>query len=85
MSLFDWFIKISYIKVKVLQIALYAYGNDSFSINKGFIQQISPFTNDLDEISEDLFCRRLKKKSWEERYGSVKSIGARNWDMSKPL
>lgn len=38
-----------------LQIALYEYGNDRLNAQEGFIRQVSPFSNDLDEISKHLF------------------------------
>jgi len=38
-----------------LQIALYEYGNDRLSEAKGFIRQILGFSEDLDEISKELF------------------------------
>ncbi len=41
--------------VPKLEIALYEYGNDNLSILKGYIRQVSPFTTDMDLISEKLF------------------------------
>jgi hypothetical protein len=38
-----------------LQIALYQYGNDGLSPEKGYIRQETPFTTNLDLISEKLF------------------------------
>lgn len=38
-----------------LQIALYEYGNDNLNSNEGFIRQVLAFSNDLDEISKQLF------------------------------
>lgn len=38
-----------------LQIALYEYGNDRLSKGKGFIRQVLAFSEDLDEISKELF------------------------------
>lgn len=38
-----------------LQIALYQYGNDRLSPEKGYIRQETPFTTNLDLISEKLF------------------------------
>ncbi len=38
-----------------LQIALYEYGNDNLSDNNGYIRQVLNFTEDLDEISKELF------------------------------
>ena len=38
-----------------LQIALYEYGNDNLSAKTGYIRKILGFTNDLDEVSKELF------------------------------
>ncbi|WP_347922975.1 vWA domain-containing protein [Pontimicrobium sp. SW4] len=38
-----------------LQIALYEYGNDNLSSHEGYIRQVLGFTNDLDDISKELF------------------------------
>jgi len=38
-----------------LEIALYDYGNDNNSILKGYIRQLTPFTSDMDLVSEKLF------------------------------
>lgn len=38
-----------------LQIALYEYGNDNLSMREGYIRQVLGFTNDLDDISKELF------------------------------
>jgi hypothetical protein len=38
-----------------LQIALYEYGNDRLPASEGHIRQVTPLTNDLDKISQDLF------------------------------
>lgn len=51
--------ELSYAKCKHerpnLNIALYEYGNDGLSAQRGFIRQVSAFTSDLDLISEKLF------------------------------
>jgi hypothetical protein len=38
-----------------LQIALYEYGNDNLNSREGYIRQVLAFSNDLDEISKQLF------------------------------
>ena len=38
-----------------LQIALYEYGNDNLNGNEGYIRQVLAFSQDLDEISKELF------------------------------
>lgn len=38
-----------------LQIALYEYGNDKLNAEEGYIRQVLAFSEDLDEISKQLF------------------------------
>lgn len=38
-----------------ISIALYEYGNDRLPGSEGFIRMVTPLTNDLDQISADLF------------------------------
>jgi hypothetical protein len=38
-----------------LQIALYEYGNDRLNGDEGYIRQVLAFSDDLDEISKELF------------------------------
>jgi hypothetical protein len=37
-----------------IELALYQYGNDTLSARTGFIQQVLPFSTDLDNVSEKL-------------------------------
>src|SRR4029078_9489744 len=37
-----------------VELALYEYGNDRLSAKTGFIRQVSPFSIDLDKVSEAL-------------------------------
>jgi hypothetical protein len=37
-----------------IELALYQYGNDTLSKESGYIQQVLPFTGDLDKVSEKL-------------------------------
>lgn len=72
-----------------IEIALYQYGNDGISAEKGYIQQISQLTSDLDLISEKLFklstnggkefCGRVIQTSldeleWSEKVDDLKLI-----------
>ncbi|MCK5113730.1 MAG: VWA domain-containing protein [Phycisphaerae bacterium] len=41
-----------------LRVALYHYGNDGLSQNTGWVKQLSPLTDDLDKIYEELFKLR---------------------------
>jgi len=43
-------------KIPDLEIAVYEYGNDNLSALNGYVRQISPFTKDMDDISEKLFA-----------------------------
>jgi hypothetical protein len=43
-------------KTPNIEIALYMYGNDGLSEESNYIKQITPFTSDLDLISEKLFA-----------------------------
>ena len=52
-----------------LQIALYEYGNDNLNGNEGFIRQVLAFSNDLDEISKELFS--LTTRGGNEFCGQV--------------
>ena len=52
-----------------IEIALYEYGNDNLSSEKGYIRLVTPLTNDLDKISEELF--KLSTNGGEEYCGHV--------------
>lgn len=52
-----------------IEIALYEYGNDNLSATAKYIRQVVPMTNDLDEISEELF--QLKTEGGSEFCGAV--------------
>lgn len=79
--------ELSYAKCKGetpnLEIALYQYGNDELSKQKGFIKQMAPFTTDLDEISEKLFG--LTTNGGDEFCGTVidTSVKQLNWGKNE--
>lgn len=62
-----------------LEIALYEYGNDRLNGNEGYIRQVLSFSNDLDEISKELFS--LTTNGGEEYCGQViqTSLNQLNW------
>ncbi|MEZ4803296.1 MAG: VWA domain-containing protein [Gelidibacter sp.] len=62
-----------------LQIALYEYGNDRLNSDEGYIRQVLAFSNDLDEISKQLFS--LTTNGGEEYCGNViqTSLNQLNW------
>lgn len=59
-----------------VRVALYEYGNDALSAEQGFIRQISPLTDDLDRISEELFA--LTTNGGQEYCGAVIQAAARD-------
>lgn len=65
--------ELSYAKCKHeqpnLEIALYEYGNDNLSEREGFLRKILAFTNDLDDISKELFA--LTTNGGSEYCGTV--------------
>jgi hypothetical protein len=52
-----------------LEIALYEYGNDGLPASEGYIRMVTPLTDDLDQISSDLFA--LTTNGGEEYCGHV--------------
>lgn len=62
-----------------LKIALYEYGNDGLNSNEGYIRQVLAFSDDLDEISKELFS--LSTNGGNEYCGQViqTSLNQLNW------
>ncbi|PWH84232.1 hypothetical protein DIS18_06765 [Algibacter marinivivus] len=62
-----------------LQIALYEYGNDRLNGSEGFIRQVLAFSEDLDDISKELFS--LTTNGGNEYCGQViqTSLNQLNW------
>lgn len=65
-----------------VQVALYEYGNDGLSAEKGHVRLVAPLTDDLDKISEALFA--LKTNGGNEFCGWVIRDAVRDlaWDAS---
>ena len=65
--------ELSYAKCKHeqpnLKIALYEYGNDNLSEKNGYIRKVLGFTEDLDDVSKELFS--LTTKGGSEYCGTV--------------
>lgn len=63
-----------------IEIALYEYGRSSNNVKKGYVQQISGFTTDLDQVSKNLFA--LTTNGGDEFCGHVilSSIDELTWD-----
>jgi hypothetical protein len=56
-------------KRPTLELALYEYGNDRLSAESGYIRQVSPFTTNLDKVSEQL--NALSTNGGSEHAGQV--------------
>jgi hypothetical protein len=63
-----------------VQIALYEYGNDGLPASEGYIRLVTPLTNDLDKLSQDLFG--LKTNGGSEFCGHVIQTACRQLDWS---
>jgi hypothetical protein len=63
-----------------IEIALYEYGRTSNEVSKGYIKQITPFTTDLDMLSQNLF--KLTTYGGAEYCTNVMytSLNELNWD-----
>lgn len=61
-----------------LEIALYEYGNDRLSERTGYLRKILPFTNDLDDVSKELFS--LTTNGGSEYCGTVIQSSLTNLD-----
>lgn len=65
-----------------IEIALYEYGRPANGIRTGYIKQLSPFTKDLDKLSDILFS--LQTDGGDEYCGQVifSSLNELAWDPS---
>ena len=65
-----------------IEIALYEYGRDNNDLKKGYVKQITPFTSDLDNLSQKLF--QLTTNGGQEYCGYVihTSLNELNWDTA---
>lgn len=66
-----------------VELALYEYGRSTNDVKNGYVKQLSPFTNDLDEVSKILFS--LSTNGGDEYCGQViwNSIDELKWDASE--
>ena len=64
-----------------LKIALYEYGNSGLPESEGYIRMVTPLTNDLDEISKDLFS--LTTNGGQEYCGQVINTSLKELDWNK--
>ncbi|MFN3405611.1 MAG: VWA domain-containing protein [Cytophagaceae bacterium] len=63
-----------------IRIALYEYGNDRLPASEGYIRLVTPLTNDLDRISDDLF--KLSTNGGSEFCGHVIQTATKQLDWS---
>ena len=65
-----------------VEIALYEYGRDDNDATKGYVKQISPFSSDLDKLSQHLFS--LTTHGGSEYCGQViyTSLDELTWDTA---
>ncbi len=65
-----------------IEIALYEYGRDDNDAAKGYVKQISPFSSDLDKLSQHLFS--LTTHGGREYCGQViyTSLDELTWDTA---
>jgi hypothetical protein len=63
-----------------IKIALYEYGNDNLPSSEGYIRMVTPLTDDLDEISKDLFA--LRTNGGQEYCGKVIQSALKELDWS---
>lgn len=66
-----------------IEIALYEYGRTTNDQARGYIKQISPFTSDLDQLSQELF--KLQTDGGDEYCGQVikTSLDELAWDPAQ--
>ncbi|MEA3307323.1 MAG: FlgO family outer membrane protein, partial [Elusimicrobiota bacterium] len=64
-----------------VQVALYEYGNSRLLKTDGFVREILSFTNDLDEVAEELFA--LRTNGGAEYCGEAINKAVKNLKWSK--
>lgn len=66
-----------------LYISLFEYGNSNLSVKQGYIRMLSPFTQELDEISGQLFG--LQTKGGSEYCGQVIDVAVKQlaWSVNE--
>ena len=65
-----------------LEVALFEYGNDGLKAESGFIRLVTPLTDDLDRVSDDLF--KLTTNGGNEYCGMVvnEAVKRLSWEKS---
>ncbi len=65
-----------------IKIALYEYGNDGLPASEGYIRQVSPLSDDLDDISEKLFALHTNGGNEFCGYAIKTSLNQLAWSTS---
>ncbi|MFT5430378.1 MAG: hypothetical protein ACI9OJ_001052 [Myxococcota bacterium] len=70
-------------RIPLIEVALYEYGHTRLSAEDGFIRQVTPFTSDLDLVSEHLFA--LTTSGGSEHCGQVidRAVSDLKWTSDK--
>lgn len=68
-------------QIPVMKVALYEYGKSSLPASEGYLRQIMPLTENLDQLSEELF--KLKTNGGEEYCGQVIQAATNGLKWSK--
>jgi hypothetical protein len=71
-------------KAPRVQVALYEYGVNDLGEKKGYIRELSPLTEDLDKLSEQLFAINSRSSGSNEYCGWVirDAVKELEWDKS---
>lgn len=70
-------------KTANLEISLYQFGNDGLRVTQGFVEQITPLTQDLDALSASLFDLTTKGGSEYCGWAIKDALEDLNWSDSK--
>ena len=66
----------------LLEVAVYEYGNNSLSPEKGFVRQVTALTSELDQVSEALFALHTNGGDEYCGYAINTAISELNWSHS---
>ncbi len=64
------------------EVGLYEYGNKTLGPSSNFVRKVSPLTDDLDRISEELFGLRIMSRGSQEYCGAVIDRATKELDWS---
>ncbi len=66
----------------IFEVGLYEYGNKTLGASSNFLRKVSPLTDDLDKISEELFALKIMSYGSQEYCGAVIDRATRELDWS---